>query len=89
MGKNQQKKVEPRSACRRTGETANGRSVEHCLACEAEAVGTLLDAFMQFLDRRSQSPTAIGLASEAALHGAERRTPNAKRYTRLGMNCVT
>jgi len=30
------------------------------------------------------SPTAIGLASEAALHD---RTP--KRYTRLGKNCVT
>ena len=53
--------------------------MERCLACEAEAVGTFLGAFIQFRDKRSRSPTAIGLASEAALHGAERGTP--KRQT--------
>jgi hypothetical protein len=72
---------------------ARTTSVERCLACEADAVGTLLGrAFRRLQNVKAvvtrfgpgnfrgtcfginaqRSPTAIGLASEAALHSCGR-----------------
>jgi hypothetical protein len=52
--------------------------VERCLACEADAVGTVKRCLPPIVYARSHQnthncvATPVGLASEAALHGSDR-----------------
>ena len=48
--------------------------VERCLACEADAVGTV---------GRLKKRAEVGLASEATLHGSDRTDPFTVRLARL------